>query len=186
MPSQLKIARGFLSRQEARDLVDSTPDAQERLCWFVMLDLGLRLAETQEPSLADLQGAHVHIEGKGKRWRHVPTTRRVRETAKHLVCLPTLEYYTKAIPWRPRTIQARFHRALGRAGITRNGLSPHSLRHTYATTLVDEGIPITDVAALLGHANVATTSAYLHVSPKHLERAANALDRANGETTDAV
>ena len=181
MVSRLQISRGFLTKEETGLLLDTTTDMMERLTWLCMMDLGLRLAETQRPTLADLQSPHIHLQGKGSLWRHLPTTARLRETAKALTRNPY--HYTPEdhIPFRPRTIQSRFHKALTRANIRRPHLSCHSLRHTYACTLIDAGIPIHDVQALMGHANLTTTSAYLHVAPGHLARTAEQLDLYNGE-----
>ena len=186
MPRKLAISRGFLSPEESRALVEATPEPQERLLWVLMLDLGLRLNETQGITLAQLHAKVLSLKSKGDKWRHVPVTARVRDLAQQLAALPYCAELTRAIPWRPRTVQARFHAARARAGITRPGLSCHSLRHTYACTLVDAGIPLTDVAALLGHSNVATTSAYLHVAAGHLERAANAIENAQGDEDDVL
>jgi len=57
-----------------------------------------------------------------------------------------------------------------------NGFHPHSLRHFFATQLVERGVNLRAVQELLGHANLSTTSIYLDVSSKHLREAVNLLD----------
>ena len=89
-----------------------------------------------------------------------------------------------------RYVQQAVARYARRAGVlkpTRDGerpINPHMLRHSYATRLIEAGVPIHDVAAALGHSSVATTEKYLHVSD---DRLADKLRQAltdNGESSE--
>jgi len=77
---------------------------------------------------------------------------------------------------KPRYLQALLTRLGEAAGIEKR-VSPHILRHTYATRLLDEGFNIREVQTLLGHSNVATTQIYTHVNPEELRRKVQAEDR---------
>jgi len=76
----------------------------------------------------------------------------------------------------PRYLQALVGR-LGQAAGIEKRVSPHILRHTYATRLLDQGFNIREVQTLLGHSNVATTQVYTHVNPEELRRKVQAEDR---------
>ena len=73
-----------------------------------------------------------------------------------------------------RTVQKRL-RALGLKAELPRRLKPHTLRHTYATRLLERGANIREVQELLGHASVATTEIYTHVSADRLRKAVEAL-----------
>ncbi|MCL4808774.1 MAG: site-specific integrase, partial [Thermoanaerobaculia bacterium] len=73
-------------------------------------------------------------------------------------------------PWPDHEVKRRFYRAAKRAG-TRQGLSVHSIRHTFASWLAIDGTPLRTIAELLGHSNVTMTFRYAHLSPAHLQEA---------------
>jgi site-specific recombinase XerD len=74
------------------------------------------------------------------------------------------------------TARSVFHRACGQAGLPR-GYSPHSLRHCFATHLLDAGTDLVLIQALLGHQSVNTTSRYTHVSTARIQQVVSPLDR---------
>lgn len=73
-------------------------------------------------------------------------------------------------PWLPYNIQGHFYRARDRAGL-RKTLTVHSLRHSFASWLVADGVPLRTVSELLGHTNIVQTSRYAHLAPEHLREA---------------
>lgn len=73
-------------------------------------------------------------------------------------------------PVSPRVIQLRLKRYLARVGLDPD-LTPHKLRHSYATHMLDNGADLRSVQELLGHANLVTTEVYTHVSTERLKRA---------------
>jgi integrase/recombinase XerD len=80
-------------------------------------------------------------------------------------------------------VRKAFHNACTRAGITKQ-LTPHSLRHSFATYLVDNGAELDVVKALLGHESIRTTSVYTRVSTKRLSSVVSPVDASLNDTTD--
>jgi len=143
---------------------------------------GLRISEVCNLQAADIDWAEhsVRVRGKGKKERLVP----IGETALGAV----QEYLEKRAvqpqgsgliftsdragskPVSPRVLQLRLKKYLAIAGLDPN-LTPHKLRHSYATHLLDAGADLRSVQELLGHAHLVTTQAYTHVSTDRLKRA---------------
>jgi site-specific recombinase XerD len=78
-------------------------------------------------------------------------------------------------PITPKVIWEAVQQATKRAGIQKH-VTPHTLRHSYATHLLEAGADIRTIQMLLGHADLTHTTVYLHLSQKHLQAAPNPLD----------
>jgi site-specific recombinase XerD len=83
---------------------------------------------------------------------------------------------TPARPVATDTARSVFHRARVQAGLP-DGYTPHSLRHSFATHLLDAGTDLVLIQQLLGHRSLETTSGYIHVSLTRLQQAQSPLDR---------
>ena len=155
---------------------------------------GLRLSEALGLTYADLtyQDGVPHalrVRGKGDKERVVvlsPTAQRaLHQWLKHrnLEGHPTSPYIWshtsgrhRGQPFSPRTVEAMVKRVARRAGLKDwQRITPHKLRHSYASALVEAGRGIDEVKELLGHSSISTTQVYVHVSRKRLEEAARAL-----------
>lgn len=150
---------------------------------------GLRASEAAGLKLSDYRRGEepsLRVLGKGRKSRVVPLDPGVAEQ---------LDVY---LPWRAEhvatggdtapllvrpdgraltrdTISYRVNRLYARAGISKpDGEAAHALRHTYALSMVDVGVPISEVQQLLGHESIATTGIYLKASASHLRAAATA------------
>jgi tyrosine recombinase XerC len=143
---------------------------------------GLRLSELCALRVCDIDFAEhlVRVRGKGKKERQVPIGEPALETIQkywnQLIEPPGREqpvFLSRrdgCEPVSPRMIQLRLKRYLISAGLDPH-LTPHKLRHSYATHLLDAGADLRSVQELLGHAHLITTQVYTHVSTERLKKA---------------
>lgn len=176
---------GVAGEAQLADACDPAPaqdpflDARDRLCVELLYGSGLRLAELTGLRWGDFSraGDSVRVTGKGNKVRHVPVTRAARQALKlwRAACAshgfaavgPLLLSVKGEVLGRrtvQRTVAARL-RAQGRTGQA----SPHVLRHSFATHLLDNGADLMAVKEMLGHASLSTTQKYTHVSVKRLK-----------------
>lgn len=142
---------------------------------------GLRVAETTSLGWSDLDlaGSSVRVYGKGDRERRVPLTRKAvsaleawrGEVGRSCGTVPEAVFVSRTgRPLSVRQVQRIVTRALTRIA-ERSGVSAHTLRHSFATHLLDRGADITAVKELLGHASLSTTQLYTHLSRERLKAA---------------
>jgi site-specific recombinase XerD len=168
-----------LERQMLAYLAHPTPEAQRDAAWyFVLAHAGLRLNELVDLRRADLDlaGRRLRIEqGKGQRDRVVflsETT--VQALDRYLAIRPPqpaeapLFFRADGVPLKYRWVQFRLRQLGDEAGVAH--VSPHRLRHTFATRLINLGVPVTTIQHLLGHTNLNTTQRYAHVADPTIER----------------
>lgn len=158
-----------LSREEVGQIIKVTKNLKHRALIMLIYSSGLRLGEARnlKPSDIDSQRMQVRVvQGKGFKDRY---------SILSPVALDLLRiYWTKYRPqtWlfetQPgkaicqRSVQQLFHKALKKAGIHKPA-SLHSLRHSFATHLMEQGVSLPIIQQLLGHKSLRTTSVYLHV-----------------------
>jgi site-specific recombinase XerD len=137
---------------------------------------GLRLNEACHLRVRDLQSDRQQIrvvQGKGRKDRYTLLSPRLREELRLYWKLYRLEgwlfpaHHDVQQPMIDATGQRIFYRAVQRAGLPRQG-GIHSLRHSFATHLLESGVEITVVQRLLGHTSLNTTAGYLHVRQERL------------------
>jgi integrase/recombinase XerD len=175
----------FLTRDEVTRLLDA-PDASKPLFWRdrAILELlyasGLRVSELVDLPLSglDLDEAWATVFGKGSRERLVPIgAPAVRTLERYLrEVRPRLDkgrgqarvyLNARGNPMRRESIWKLVKDSAKRVGIAKN-VSPHTLRHTFATHLVEGGADLAAVQELLGHADISTTQIYTHVDREYL------------------
>lgn len=143
---------------------------------------GLRISELSSLRVCDLDAREqvVRVKGKGKKERLVPVGVPALEAIhSYWSFLPQPPVGTEPMflarregraPVSPRVMQLRLKKYLAAAGLD-PALTPHKLRHSYATHLLDAGADLRSVQELLGHAHLVTTQAYTHVSTERLKKA---------------
>lgn len=185
-PRLLRNLPHVLTRDEVLRLLDAPrgnkPNRiRDRAMMHTMYAAGLRVSELVDLDLGDvsLEDGFVVVTGKGNKRRIVPIGSHARTAMK--------EYLTQVRPkWALAASRACFVTARGKA-MTRQGfwtlvkkyaravgiskpISPHKLRHSFATHLLAGGADLRSVQTMLGHADLATTQIYTHVTVEHLRQ----------------
>jgi site-specific recombinase XerD len=161
---------------------ESDPDKQRKLLRDrAMLELlfstGLRVSELCAlNSDIDLTRDELSVRGKGEKVRVVFLSERAKKAVREYLKARNDMEEALFVEGRsakklhrigPRDVQLKLKAYAARAGIT-SKVTPHVLRHVFATDLLENGADLRSVQALLGHANIQTTQVYTHVTDKHL------------------
>lgn len=172
-----------LSMEEVRRLIDTVTNLKHRAILALIYATGARLSEAVSLEVRDINSERmlVHIrDGKGGVARMQPMSTALRDLLRShwRVTRPqTLLFPGKHLDrgMHPTSVQKVFHVARTRAGIDKPA-SIHTLRHSYATHLLELGVDLRTIQRLLGHASLSTTSIYTHVSQRLIGVASKAID----------
>ena len=158
----------------------STPlDLRDRAMFELAYAAGLRAEELTllDAASADPDGEQVRVEGKGGRTRFVPVGRarlaRARPLSEPRPARPGRGRERGAVPLEERPPAVHLGRAAAAQapGAARCGISPHTLRHSFATHLLEGGADLRTIQELLGHASISTTQTYTRVESRRLRMA---------------
>jgi integrase/recombinase XerD len=173
-----------LSTDEVRKIFDSIENQKHKTVLMMIYSGGLRLGETVKlkPEDVDSTRMMIHIrEAKGRKDRYVMLSDAVLEMLRKY----WREYKPKKYlfegqepgkPYSPRSIQTAFETARDRAKI-RKPVTVHSLRHAFATHLLEQGTDLRYIQELLGHESSKTTEIYTHVSKRDIGRIRSPIDQ---------
>jgi len=158
-----------ISEDEAQKLIGAAESPFERAMLLLMLTAGLRRSEVGAIRLEDvnLQNQMLLVRGKGAKQRMVPLMPQTAQAIRdYLTARPEVDQpYLFLSPQRRRLandfLNRTLRRILARAGLAKR-ITPHMLRHTFATHLVRNGVDVRTVQELLGHSDLETTANYLH------------------------
>ena len=176
-----------LSLEEVRTILGCVRTPHNRAFLSTVYACGLRLQEAQHLEISDIDSQrkmiHVH-RGKGAKDRFVPLPestlqclRRHWVTHRHpRLLFPALgrgrnQAAHADTPMPKASVQGAFRQAKGEAGIQKRDVSVHTLRHSYATHLLEAGVNLRVIQQYLGHAQLETTMVYLHLTRKGQEDA---------------
>jgi len=176
-PRREKKIPQVLSQKEALRLIDTPVNMKHRMMLTLAYATGLRRAELLSLPLKHIDSSRgvVRVNGKGNKTREVPASNtlisELRQYYKYYH--PATYLFEGTIPGKPYSA-ASFHKivkdAASKAGIKKN-ISPHILRHSFATHMLEKGINLKHLQIILGHSAMKTTSVYLHLAnpnPKDL------------------
>jgi site-specific recombinase XerD len=174
-----------LSPKEISKILDVTKNLKHKTTLLLIYSGGLRLGELINLKISDIdsESMKIHIkQGKGKKDRYIMLSENVLKLLR--------EYYKvykphefiieglKSGKYSPKSVQSVFKSALKKAGIKKKA-SVHTLRHSFATHLLDEGTDIRYIQELLGHKRLETTQIYTHVSSYSINKIKSPADLLN-------
>jgi integrase/recombinase XerD len=179
-----RLPKALTDAEIEKLLAPESPETPANLCDQAALELayasGLRLAELRNLRLEQLhlEAGFINVIGKGNKERVVPVGKkavaalnRYLDSARPKLVTarsPAAVFLTKrGTPFAAVTLWLRVKRRVQRAGILRN-ITPHMLRHSFATHLLEHGADLRVIQELLGHANISTTEVYTHVTGNRL------------------
>ena len=178
----------ILSRDEVARLIESAPSLFYRTILMTLYATGVRRTELAHLKITDIDSErmvlHIH-DGKGRKDRDVVLSphlldelrqhyrRLARKPATWL--FPGGRWHTADYPITAKVAWNACRQAAQRAGIGK-ALHPHTLRHCFATHLLESGADLRTIQVLLGHSDLKQTAIYIHVSQRHLSATASPLD----------
>lgn len=187
----------ILSPGEVARLIACASNLYHRTILMMLYSTGLRRAELCRLKVADIDSKRMMvrvIQGKGGIDREVPLSQKLLAALR--------EYYRWMRPqtylfpgtvnnWRAdkpvteKLVWQAVHEARVRAGIKKR-VTPHTLRHCFATHLLESGADLRSIQMMLGHSDLEATTVYLHLSRRHLQAARNPLEQINISSSTPV
>jgi len=175
-----------LSPEEVGQLIDAASNLQARAILMTLYSTGVRRSELVRLRVEDIDSKRmiVHIrQGKGGKDRDVPLCAKLLETLREYWrwrkpktwLFPQIGSRGKSGHITAHTVWYACAEAARHAGLKKR-VAPHLLRHSFATHLLENGADLPTIQVLLGHADLETTSVYLHLSRRHLETTVNPLE----------
>src|SRR5215469_100336 len=187
-PKQPHKLPTVLSQEEVTRLIGAAPNRMHRTLLMLLYGTGMRRTEASRLKVSDIDSQRmvIHIQQvKGLRDRDVPLTPKLLEVLRDYWRWkkPRVYLFPSKIgdpgieqPISDKTIWNACRAAATRAGINKK-LSPHTLRHRFATHLLESGADLRTIQLLMGHERLQDTTIYLHLSQRHLHAAINPLDQ---------
>ena len=184
IPRRLPVV---LSQEEVTRLINAASNLSHRAILMTLYSTGLRRSEAARLKVDDIDSSRmiIHVlQGKGRKDRDVPLSPRLLETLREYWRWRKPKTYLfpggganlgKDVPVTGKGVWHACREAVQRAGIQKK-VGPHTLRHSYATHLLESGADLRTIQLLLGHADIKHTTVYLHLSQRHLHAVANPLD----------
>ncbi len=172
----------ILSKGEIKKLLDATENLKHKTILTLIYACGLRLSECVHLMIEDIDSKRMTLkirQAKGKRDRYVPLSLNLLQLLR--------EYYREYSPkkyvfeWQSsgsyleRSIQQIMKQSLEKSGIQKSA-TVHTLRHSYATHLLEDGVDIRIIQEFLGHSNIRTTQIYTHISRPILSKIKSPFD----------
>ena len=172
-----------LGQEEVHDLIQCVTQPKHRAVLLTLYAAGLRLAEATHLKIPDVDSQRMQLKinaGKGARDRYVPISPRLLEELRtywkqHRPRVYLFPGRTPDVPLSSATMQKVCKLAAAQARINKT-VTPHTLRHSYATGLLEAGVDLMAISKLLGHSSFVTTMIYLHCRRQHLDTAPSPLD----------
>jgi site-specific recombinase XerD len=159
-----------LSQKEVKQILESVSNMKHRTFISLIYSCGLRLSELQNLKVTDIDSTRMQIHirlGKGSKDRYVMLSETILQALREYWKRYRPQEYlfegaTKGKAIASRTVQKAFSDAVAKSGIKKSPCV-HTLRHSFATHLLENGTNLLEIQKLLGHSNINTTMIYLHL-----------------------
>ena len=185
-PKSPRKLPSILSQEEVERLISASTNLFQRTLLMVLYGTGMRRAEVARLKIAhiDSQRMVVHvINGKGHKDRDLPLSPTLLENLRiywrwlkpHIYLFPSRMHRDHEQPISDKIVWRACNQAAKMAGI-RKRVSPHLIRHAFATHLLEAGTDLRTIQMLLGHEDLEVTAKYLHLSAQHLQKVVNPLE----------
>jgi len=176
-----------LSLEEVTRLINAAGNLQQRAMLMTLYGTGMRRTELSLLKVRDVDSQRMMIRverGKGGAGRDIPLSPALLETLREYwrckkprtYLFPSSEGHRgKEQPTSDRAVWYACKQAARHAGLTKR-IGPHTLRHSFATHLLEAGTDLRTIQIILGHGDLETTAKYLHLSQRHLRAVTNPLE----------
>jgi integrase/recombinase XerD len=178
----------ILSQEEVAQLIQATSTSFHRTLLMTLYATGVRRAELTHLKVSDIDSKRMvmHVQGgKGRKDRDVMLSPKLLEVLREhwrglqrkpsVWLFPGNRWHTGDTPITTKVVWSACQEAARRAGLQKD-VHPHTLRHCFATHLLEAGADLRTIQILLGHNDLKETARYLHLSQRHLHAATSPLD----------
>lgn len=171
-----------LSKEEVKAIIRHTSNLKHRSILSTIYSTGIRISEALNLRISDVDSGRMQIRvwrGKGRKDRYVKLSRaNLYLLRKYFKAYRPVRYLFEGSAgkqYSSSSVRRILKKACRKAGITKN-VSPHTLRHSFATHCLELGVDLRYVQDMLGHKSTETTMIYTHITKTKLERLANPFD----------
>jgi site-specific recombinase XerD len=174
-----------LPQEDIVNIIDATDNLKHRLILMTTYSAGLRASEviTLKPENIDSKRMLIKVRGKGDKDRYTLLAKRLLPKLRHYYkkfqpqtyLFPSSYKHKKQQPLSYGSVRSIYEKARKKAGV-KNGAGIHTMRHSFATHLLEAGYDIRKIQVLMGHRRLSTTMIYLHVSRQTLSKIPSPLD----------
>lgn len=173
-----------MSKEEVLKLIDSVENVKHRTVLILLYSTGMRVSEIANCKIADIDSKNMRIkivQGKGAKDRYTIMSQQVlmELRAYYLIYKPKEYLFNGQQPgkrYSVRSIQHLMQKALIKLGLENKNYTIHTIRHSFATHLLDNGTDLYTIKELMGHTNLQTTMRYMHLTSRRIDEIVNPYD----------
>lgn len=170
--------------EEVYDVIAALKNIKHKTLIILLYSTGMRVSEIANLKIIDIDSKLMRIKvvsGKGKKDRFVPLSPLVLDQLRtyYSYYKPSIYFFNgtgNASKYSVRSIQHTLHKILSKIGLGNKNYTVHTLRHSFATHLVDNGADLQIVQEMMGHSHLSQTTQYLHLSSKRINQTMNPFD----------
>jgi site-specific recombinase XerD len=177
-----------MSPEEIMKLIDGVQNIKHRTILVLLYSSGMRVSEIANCKIADIDSKNMRIkvvQGKGAKDRYTIMSQQVlMELRAYYLIYKPKDYlfngYRPGSKYSVRSIQHLMQKTLIKVGLESKNYTIHTIRHSFATHLLDNGTDLYTIKELLGHTNIQTTMQYMHLTARRVNEIVNPYDALRG------